>query len=219
VRELVEPELSWSGADSLRYLHVARAEGDVYFLVNEGESAIRGELRIRGAQLLELLDPWRGGRYLLGTSPLELELERRQSVLLIVATPGRALSPRPLPGDALSSPSIRWDVEPGDWSRIPGRETFSGTVAYRGELSVPEAVASQAAFLDLGAVGEIAEVELNGVSLGVAAWRPYALPLSGSLRAGPNELAVMVSNSMANAYDGLELPSGLMGPVRLLRGR
>ena len=49
----------------------------------------------------------------------------------------------------------------------------------------------------------------------MAGWAPYVLPLRGALREGVNHLEVRVTNSMANTFDGRQLPSGLLGPVVL----
>ena len=70
-------------------------------------------------------------------------------------------------------------------------------------------------FLDLGLACDIADVRLNGVALGVRAWAPYVLPLGQTARSGLNELEVHVTNSMANTIQGLQLPSGLLGPIEL----
>ena len=37
----------------------------------------------------------------------------------------------------------------------------------------------------------------------------------GATRAGENELVVRVTNSSANRFEGLQRPSGLIGPVEL----
>jgi hypothetical protein len=77
--------------------------------------------------------------------------------------------------------------------------------------------AKQQLFLDLGQVGDIAEVALNDASVGRRAWAPYLLPLGQLCRAGDNQLDVWVTNSMANRLEGLQLPSGLIGPVLIRR--
>jgi hypothetical protein len=68
-------------------------------------------------------------------------------------------------------------------------------------------------FLDLGRVGDIAEVTINGQHVGVRAWAPYILEVGKACRPGANTLEVRVTNSMANTFDGFQMPSGLMGPV------
>ncbi len=104
-----------------------------------------------------------------------------------------------------------------DWAQAPGWETYTGTLSFGAEFAAPAALAGGAAFLDLGAIGDIAEVWLNGQRCGQRAWAPYVLEVGAALRPGRNQLEVRVTNSMANAYDGRQMPSGLLGPV-VLRG-
>lgn len=102
----------------------------------------------------------------------------------------------------------------GDWSRHPGLELFSGALRYRTGFDLPSA--ADRLELDLGGVGDIAEALLDDEPAGVRMWAPYRIPLAGPVAAGRHTLEVRITNSMANAYEGAQLPSGLMGPVRLI---
>lgn len=234
VRARHEPALRWTGSPDLRYLRMERDGHERYLLVNEGEGTIGGELSIAGVGDLEIWDAWSCERHRLEAAErgertvATLELERRASVLL-VRRAGVARADRDLPGEPTAHAAVAWRAFGAsgeeldlpalrDWARVAGWETFTGKVTYRGELELDVRQAGSAAFLDLGSVGEIAEVTVNGSSLGLAAWAPYVLPARGTFRVGRNTIEARVANSMANAYDGLQLPSGLMGPVTL-RGR
>jgi len=107
---------------------------------------------------------------------------------------------------------------PGDWAHSPGLETFSGTLCYRTRFELPRFPDNGPIFLDLGRVGDIAEVFINGSRVGLRCWAPYVLDVGEACREGSNALEIRVTNSMANARDGLQLPSGLLGPIRLRRG-
>ena len=106
---------------------------------------------------------------------------------------------------------------PGDWANAPGWETFSGTVRFRTEFSLTAEEASAVHFIDLGDVGDIAEVFLNGRRIGVRGWAPYRFEAGGACRPQSNTLEAVVTNSMANQYDGLQMKSGLLRPVVLRR--
>jgi hypothetical protein len=95
----------------------------------------------------------------------------------------------------------------GDWCRERELETFSGTVAYRCRVTT----ARGRYRLDLGAVGELAELAVDGVTVGARLWAPYRFDLA--LDTGEHELVVRVTNSAANARCGSLRPSGLLGPV------
>lgn len=110
----------------------------------------------------------------------------------------------------------------GDWSTEARLERFSGTLRYVAsiELGPDHALwrSDGAAMveLDLGVVGEAAEVFVNGVRAGAALWAPHAVRVGArSWQSGQNRLEVRITNSAANRYEGAMRPSGLMGPVVL----
>ena len=78
--------------------------------------------------------------------------------------------------------------------------------------------------LDLGEVGEVACVELNGQRMGVRICPPYRFDVTHAVRPSANRLAIEVTSTLVNQYDEWELdrryravrpfdPSGLLGPV------
>lgn len=129
-----------------------------------------------------------------------------------------------------------------DWTVRPeeGIRHYSGTAAYRISFEADAALvqAGQRVCLDLGAVQAVAEVTLNGQPLGTLWTPPWRLEVTRALKAGANALEIRVTNlwpnrligdaSLAqekrftetnrNPYtpDSTLLPSGLLGPVRLL---
>ncbi len=119
----------------------------------------------------------------------------------------------PVPVDRLQ-PWSQWNLP---W--------YCGRVLYRHDLRISESDQSQRCFLDLGEVQHYAEVWLNGRLIGTLLWPPYRIEATQHLKAGTNDLVLVVSNSLANrfAWDiwgtrgtGKPEPSGLLGPVRLL---
>jgi len=82
----------------------------------------------------------------------------------------------------------------------------------------PAALNNPVALLELGDVRETAWVFLNGKSAGSLLWPPYSLRVEQFLRPGRNELTLVVTNTMANRLEPNPLPSGLLGPVRLVFG-
>jgi hypothetical protein len=88
--------------------------------------------------------------------------------------------------------------------------------------------------LNLGRVEGVAEVLINGISLGIAAPAPHLLDISTHVRPGQNRLEVMVTPPLRNAlvgrglaedplaenmkvFEGRLAPAGLMGPVVITR--
>src|SRR5690606_16340936 len=101
------------------------------------------------------------------------------------------------------------------WTEWAGLEHSSGSVIYTRSFELPDDVREGSIELDLGEVHEIARLSVNGQELGVRMWKPYVFQLKPELLQSHNELQVEVTNSLANRYDGLSLPSGIIGPVSL----
>ncbi len=235
VRDLHAPDVVWEGGAALRVRHYRKDDADWYLLVNEGEEELGGAIELRARGSLESWDPLTGEARPWsavsedGGMATCIQLQRRGSILLRVGEGEHSLEAPPVvvPGDDVVASVTAWEVHDeddvsvgapclGDWAHTPGLETFSGALRYGAEFELTHAQAGAARFLDLGRVGDIAEAFVNGQRVGVAAWVPHVLPLGDDLVEGSNRLEVHVTNSMANEYDGKQLPSGLMGPVRLL---
>jgi hypothetical protein len=90
------------------------------------------------------------------------------------------------------------------WTDDPATRQFSGTAAYETSFELPPdyTAADLQLELDLGDVGNVAEVEANGRAAGVAWMRGQMLPVTGLLRAGPNRLHVKVTNTLINRVAG-----------------
>jgi len=118
-----------------------------------------------------------------------------------------------------------------------GVKYYSGTAVYQNSVLIAEPELKQGRFvLDLGKVGCLAEVIVNGQNVGTAWKAPYVIDITEALKAGKNELEIRVVNQWVNriigdkqpncekkytysAYndfyqaDSELLPAGLMGPV------
>ncbi|MBX3015263.1 MAG: hypothetical protein KF832_27335 [Caldilineaceae bacterium] len=228
-------DLDWPDAPDLRVLHYRKAERDFYLLVNEGEETIAGACSLATVGALEYWNPLDGttqpwpATVRQGRLYTELVLPRRASAILAVdphAAPSTAIVPVPLPGAAITTLAGPWSAFdetgapvalacPGDWARQPAWETFAGRLRFATEFTVTAEQLAQPLFLDLGQVGDIAAVQINARPVGVAAWSPYCLRIDRACQPGMNHLDVWVTNSLANRYEGLQLPSGLLGPIQL----
>ncbi len=128
-----------------------------------------------------------------------------------------------------------------DWTTRPefGIRHYSGTAIYRKRFDMSIALAKgQRLLLDLGELHEVAAVRLNGIDLGVSWTKPARIELIRGLHARGNDLEITVVNLWPNRLIGDEslpkesrltetnihkfnsqtplLPSGLIGPVRIL---
>ena len=130
----------------------------------------------------------------------------------------------------------------GSWSADVRNSVkyFSGTATYTKTIDVPADALQPGAsiYLQLGEVAELAEVTINGQSLGVAWKTPYRMDVTGALKPGANTLAIAVTNLWVNRLIGDQqswaarkyaftdiapyradsplVKSGLIGPVDLV---
>ncbi|HEX9047845.1 MAG TPA: glycosyl hydrolase, partial [Verrucomicrobiae bacterium] len=121
-----------------------------------------------------------------------------------------------------------------------GVKYFSGTATYEKDVEIPAEYleSRRQLLLDLGAVKNIAEVSLNGKPLGVLWKAPFSVDITDAAQAGKNKLEIRITNLWPNRMIGDQklpeaqritwasvqpyradsplLPSGLLGPVRIV---
>nr|WP_319509528.1 glycosyl hydrolase [uncultured Draconibacterium sp.] len=95
-----------------------------------------------------------------------------------------------------------------DWknSSVDEIKYYSGTAIYRKSFSVDESYIKEnnKYILDLGDVKIVAEVKLNGSSIGVDWMPPFELEITEHLKAGENELEIEITNQWSNKLIGDE---------------
>ena len=94
-------------------------------------------------------------------------------------------------------------------SDIEGIRHFSGIVTYEKSFEIPSAFLAgrgRSFALSLGdiGVGGVAQVELNGVDLGVAWTAPFSVDASKAVKQGTNKLVVKLATPWANRLIGDE---------------
>jgi hypothetical protein len=126
-------------------------------------------------------------------------------------------------------------------SADPGVKYFSGTADYTRTVNAPSEwfTAGARLWLDLGEVKDLAEVMVNGQPLGIVWNKPLRVDVTDTLKPGANAVAIKVTNLWVNRLIGDQqpnvtrkytyttmpfyradsplLPSGLLGPVRIVR--
>ncbi len=129
-----------------------------------------------------------------------------------------------------------------DWTERleEGIKYYSGTAIYKTQFDVTNLQNNE--YLDLGEVKDvgIAKVKLNGKDLGILWCPPFRVSVKGLLKEKGNELEIEIVNTWRNRLIGDRekpanerftktnitikpdwklQPSGLLGPVRLLKGK
>jgi hypothetical protein len=124
-----------------------------------------------------------------------------------------------------------------DWSVVPTFRNFSGKGHYTLDFQVeaPYLKAGLVVDLNLGEVHDVAEVWINRHKAATLLLRPYRVDATPYLQSGSNHMEIIVTNTLRNRLvgDGLGgdpnfvvfrnrlfyLPSGMVGPVRLVPSR
>ena len=92
------------------------------------------------------------------------------------------------------------------WTEGPETRHFSGTGVYTTTFELPANYVQDGIrlYLDLGDVGNLAEVLLNGQPAGVVWMRGQQIEISGQVRQGENQLEARVTNTLINRVAGLK---------------
>jgi hypothetical protein len=247
-----------------RFVHRKLPDGDLYFVNNRTDKAggIEARFRVTGSQP----EIWRaidgtaapvsyridGGETVI---PLDVGAEDAFFILFRkpAAAPSATITAKPAHSVAtLTSPwTVRFQsgrgapesiamptLTPLESSADKGVRYFSGIVTYATRFTLPKSVKSGAAlWIDLGKIGDLAEVRVNGRLAGTTWFAPYRLDIGKLVKPGNNQLEVKVANLWVNRLIGDQQPgaekitftaaptytpdaplrpSGLIGPVQLL---
>ena len=212
------------------WLHRRTSDADIYFVANRRDSAqdIRARFRVAGKEA-ELWHPDAGNiepaSYSIenGRTTVPLHLEPRESVFVVFQHSTTNLS-RTLPtvtSRTVTTVTGIWQVSfPPNWgapdkiqldqlesltaNTNDGVKYFSGTATYTKTVQVQPSWFALGAklWLDLGAVGDIAEVSVNGKSLGELWKPPYQIEVTDALKPGANQLEIKVTNEWNNRIAG-----------------
>jgi hypothetical protein len=250
----------------IAFVHRKLADGDIYFLDNRSDrdETVDATFRVTG-KAPELWHAETGksepASYVIadGRTKVPLHLEALGTVFVVFRHAAKAAT-RTLPNVVetnLAAVEGPWPVsfQPNrgaptsvtldkliSWtdSADAGVKYFSGAGTYTKtiEASADWFKPGATIWLDLGDVKNLAEVSVNGTSLGVVWHAPYRLEVSKVLKPGKNEITVKVINAWVNRMIGDQqpnatkytfaditpytadsplMPSGLLGPVVVVR--
>jgi len=109
----------------------------------------------------------------------------------------------------------RRELKVGSWAE-QGYPYFSGIGIYRASFRAPRRLPEGRLILRFAKVGDLVEVRLNGESVGVRAWPPYEVEVTGKVRPGRNDIELRIANTLHNLFRRDRRAAGLLGRVELL---
>jgi hypothetical protein len=254
--------------EDLIFIHRQDSDRDIYFVSTQKHHAfdVKATFRVTG-KTPRLWHPESGKADAVsytvqeGLTVVPLHFDAQGSVFVVFegsGAPGSKSLPTAV-GTQLSSMDGAWKVTfpsnlgaPAEtefaslnsWTQNAdaGVKYFSGTAVYHKQLSAPKEWFTTGAklMLDLGTVKEMAEVEVNGKTVGGVLWKPpFTLDVTHELKPGSNDIRVKVTNlwpnrmigdlqlGVTNTYtwtdfrpfkaDSPLLESGMLGPVTVWR--
>jgi hypothetical protein len=261
----VAPDVAIQPGEELYFVHRLLPSGDIFFINSNSvqRQSVEMSFRVSGRRP----ELWRADtgnimplpyRVENGRTIVPLQLEAEDAVFVVFRQPVRpagAMSGErerqllatvdgpwkvTFPIDPSAPAEVRFD-QLVSWTGSADREVkyFSGTATYDRTLSIPEQWLRKGAreILDLGDVKDLAEVLVNGRSIGILWKAPFELDVTDACRVGENRLQIKVTNLWVNRLIGAKqkgippiasanvnpfnadsrlMPSGLLGPVRLL---
>ncbi len=259
-------EVALGDATKVLFVHRELANADIYFVDNRALTPIHSEARFRVTGKAPEIWHADTGK----SAPASYRIEGKTTIVSLdlggqgsefVVFRHRALATaKSVPwqvADRIAEVGEKWNVHfdglgapaPIVLSHLdslsnqtdPSVKYFSGTSIYQTHLTVKAtAKPGKAMFLDLGKVGDVAEVYVNGKSAGIAWKAPYRVDVGALVTKGENTIEIRVANLWVNrligdAQPGAKKvtftaaptytaaaplrPSGLIGPVTLFLGR
>ena len=249
------------------FVHRTTHDGDLYFVDNRNDrnENLDATFRVAGKEA-ELWHADTGVMELAsyrvadGRTTVPLHLEPWGTVFVVFRKAAKSSS-RSLP-QAVDSPVATiegpWTVSFEPERGAPGKATFeklsswsdnsdegikyfsgAGTYSKTVEVSPDWLKKGNHLSIDLGEVKNLAEVSVNGKSLGIVWKKPYRVDITSAVTAGKNTLDIKVTNpwvnriigdrqpNVAKTYtftapkfykaDSKLVPSGLLGPVTIIR--
>lgn len=252
-RSGVAPDLV--AAPGIRFVHRKDGDKDIYWVRNFSGKPVDSDITLREASgTLSVWNPVNGKQVFGALCDGKLHLEADEALFIVSdpsAVPAKApatlrsagevaiITPWTVSFEGLDAPAgtRKWlQLSSLTESGEAAVKYFSGTVTYKNTFTLSKKNMPEALFIDLGQVGQMADVFVNGKHVDFLWKAPYRTTFEGKLKPGKNTIEIKVINLWVNrligdAQIGAEghtyapvpfyradsplLPSGLMGPVKL----
>ena len=250
-----EPDFRYVAPADLKFVHRHDGDREIYWIRNFSDQAVTAELTLRDAEgPMRVYDP-ETGEVLRGVlNGNQLRLVANQALFVVSDRKGASepayVAPVQAGNVALDGP---WTVTfdglaapegPRAFSELisytdsdePAVKYFSGIATYTNSFSLGMKEKVDGLSIDLGEVGQMADVFVNGEHVRFLWKAPYKVVWKGKLNPGRNTITVKVINTWPNRLigdaepgagkltyttmpfyrAGMPLtPSGLIGPVQL----
>lgn len=251
----IAPDFRFVAPADLKFVHRHDGDREIYWIRNFSDQAVTADLTLRDADgPMKVYDPETGETLPGVLSGNQLKMEANQALFVVSDRKGESEpeyvapvhagrivldGPWAVTFDGLAAPEgPRTFPELASYtdSDEPAVKYFSGIATYTNTFTLGKREKADGLSIDLGTVGQMADVFVNGEHVRFLWKAPYKVEWSGKLNPGKNTITVKVVNTWPNrligdAQPGAEkvtyttmpfyragmplTPSGLMGPVVL----
>lgn len=213
-----------SGTD-LQFVHRILPDGDLYYVSNPGDQAVKTEVALRasgpapqiwnprdgsavpaaaqrqgGATIVPLdLAPHDSRFVVFHNSPQSGTAPGGEKPVLSFTTPWRVS----FAGLAAPAPTVMPQLSALNTSADKAQRYFSGTITYGNSFTLPRSIRPGARLMiDLGRYGDVAQVLVNGRLAGTVWFGGDRVDIGALVHRGRNELTVRVANLWVNRLIG-----------------
>jgi hypothetical protein len=225
-----------NGEDAIGWIHRRIGSDDVYFISNQTADAVRPSITFNlSGKTPELWIPetgkiYRSGEFTVNAGRTILNLELSSFASLFVVFKDKSIVSEALPSFEKSDKQIPldhvWSIKfpaglgaPDEVSSTlksladfddTGVKYFSGTslYTYQVEIGNNDLEKAGSAWMDLGKVRNIAEININGMDLATIWKPPFCTDILSALKAGENLIRIKVTNTWFNRLVGDEQQPG-----------
>lgn len=256
------PDIKSGTSELIRFLHRTMGDNEIFWINKPSDKAVKAEFSFRVSGLKPQI--WHPDNGLIEDASyrsdgdrtiVEVPMVENDAVFVVFNGKAESSSFRvpELKENTLASLDGPWSVKFQEGRGAPESASFATLQSYTeskdqgikyfsgaADYSIKASVAGSEGkiILDLGEVGNLAEVYVNGEYCGTAWKHPFRVDITSAVREGENDIRIKVVNLWVNRLIGDEqpdcttrytftdarhykadsplLPSGLMGPVRIV---
>ncbi|HEX7856294.1 MAG TPA: glycosyl hydrolase [Sphingobium sp.] len=228
----VAPDFEYSAREAdanILFIHRKLDDGDVYFVSNRNPRRETVTARFRAVG--KAPEIWRADSNTVeaipyrtenGVTVASLDLDSQESYFIVFRKPGGVSSNLPVTprfttaatltgpwtlsfASPVGSPAPRTltKLAPLNENADPLVKYFSGVTTYTTSFDTPRGTKpGTRMMLDLGKVGELAEVRVNGRDVGTVWHAPFRIDIGAAVKPGSNHLEVRIANLWVNRLIG-----------------
>jgi hypothetical protein len=120
-------------------------------------------------------------------------------------------------GAEIKAGKIKHQISCKSWTDL-GYPFYSGSAIYTTTFNISKLEKARY-FLRCDNLFDIAEIQLNGKIAGKILWNPKEIEITEFVKQTDNHISMKITNSIYNLLEGKQKSSGILEPVKILKGK